>query len=58
MLIQQDGSYDRAAIMAKAHAEYRSARLRGDGRGFGYWLQYSWRVAKSRREALRLPLAA
>ncbi len=58
MLIRQDGSFNRAAIMGKAHREYRAARLRGDGRGFGYWLQYSWRVAMSRREALRLPLAA
>ncbi len=58
MLVRADGTFNRAAIMAKAHSEYRSARMRGDGRSFAYWLSYSWRVAKSRREALRLPLAA
>ncbi len=57
-MLREDGTYDRAAIMAKAHAEYRSARLRGDSKSFGYWLQYSWRVAKDRRAALQLPLAA
>ncbi len=58
MLVRADGTFNRAAIMAKAHSEYRSARMRGDGRGFGYWLRYAWRVAKSRRAALQLPLAA
>ncbi len=58
MLIREDGSFDRAAIMAKAHREYRSARMRGDGRSFAYWLSYSWRVARDRRAALQLPMAA
>ena len=41
--------YDKSEIMRKAHHEYRMARMRGDTRGFGFWLSYSWRVAKSRR---------
>ncbi len=48
--------YDRAEIMRKR--EFRLARMRGDGRPFGYWLSYSWRVAKDRRAAATLPMAA
>ncbi len=50
--------YDRAEIMRKAHREFRLARMRGDGRPFGYWLSYAWRVAKDRRNAVQLPVAA
>ncbi len=58
MLIDDNGRFNRAAIMAKALHEFRLARMRGDTRGFGYWLAYSWRVAKSRRAAMTLPIAA
>ncbi len=34
------------------------ARMRGDMRGFGYWLSYSWRVAKSRWAASPLVSSA
>ncbi len=57
MLIDDNGRFDRAAIMRKAHREFRLARMRGDMRGFGYWLSYSWRVARSRR-AISLSIAA
>lgn len=50
--------YDRAAVMKKAHRDYRAARRRGDGRPFGYWLAYAWRVAKERRELAALMVAA
>ncbi len=40
MLIDEDGRFNRAAIMSKAHHEFRLARMRGDTRGFGYWLAY------------------
>ncbi len=56
MLIDHNGGFDRAAIMAKAHHEFRLARMRGDTRGFGYWLAFIWRVAKSRRAAMTLPI--
>ncbi len=56
MLIDDNDRFDRAAIMS--HHEFRLARIRGDTRGFGYWLAYSWRVAKSRRAAMALPIAA
>ncbi len=58
MLVYDNGAFNRAAIMAKAHHEFRLARMRGDGRGFGHWLSYAWRVAKSRRAAMVLPMAA
>ncbi len=58
MLIDDAGRFNRAAIMAKAHHEFRLARMRGDGRGFGRWLAYSWRVAKSRRAATVMAMAA
>ncbi len=58
MLIDAAGRFNHAAIMAKAHHEFRLARMRGDGRSFGYWLAYAWRVAKSRRAARALPMAA
>ncbi len=58
MLIGNTGHFNRAAIMAKAHHEFRLARMRGDMRGFGYWLAYSWLVAKSRRATMALPMAA
>ncbi len=57
-LIDETGAFDRRAIMCKAHHEYRLARMRGDGRPFGYWLAYAWRVAKSRRAMLLAPAAA
>ncbi len=34
MLIDDTGAFNRAAIMAKAHREFRFARMRGDTRGF------------------------
>ncbi len=58
MLIDAAGRFNRAAIMAKAHHEFRLARMRDDGREFGHWLSYAWRVAKSRRAAMVLPMAA
>ncbi len=58
MLMDHAGRFNRAEIMAKAHHEFRLARMRGDMRGFGYWLAYSWRVAKSRRATMALPMAA
>ncbi len=57
-LLRPDGSFNKSAIMAKAHNEFRLARMRGDKRGFGYWLAYSWRVAKSRRAVMALPMVA
>ncbi len=38
MLIDDNDRFDRAAIMS--HHEFRLARIRGDTRGFGYWLAY------------------
>ncbi len=58
MLIDNKGAFNRRAIMAKAHHDFRMARMRGDGRGIGHWLSYAWRVAKSRRAAMVLPMAA
>ncbi len=57
MLIDGAGRFNRAAIMAKAHHEFRLARMRGM-RGLEYWLSYSWRVAKSRWAASPLVSSA
>lgn len=46
----QTYTYDRRAIMRKAHREYADSCRRGDGLTFGYWLAYSWRVARDRRQ--------
>ena len=48
--VMSAGRLDRSAIMVKAHREFQAARRRGDRRPFGYWLAYSWRVAKARRQ--------
>lgn len=57
-LIRPDGGFDRAAIMRKAHKEYRSSMRRGDGLTFGYWLKYSWRVARDQKAIAGLRHAA
>ena len=46
----QTHTYDRRAIMRKAHREYAASQRRGDGLTFGYWLAYAWRVARDRRQ--------
>ncbi len=51
-MLLPSGRFDRAAVMSRAHGLYRAARSRGDNRGFGYWLSYSWRVARGQREAV------
>lgn len=55
-LVRDDLAFDRSAIMALAHLEYRAARAGGlvHPRGFGHYVAYAWRIAK----ALRARLAA
>ena len=57
-LLKSDGGFDRAAVMRKAHREYSASRRRGDGLSFGYWLAYSWRVARDQRAMAFARLAA
>lgn len=48
-LVRSDISYDRAAIMALAHLEYRAA---GGGKAFAACLSYAWAQAKRERAAI------
>jgi len=47
-LLREDGAFDRAAVMRRAHDLYGANRRKS----FGHWLSYSWKVARGQRESL------
>ncbi len=50
VLIRLDGGYDRRAIMAEAHHQFRLTR--GFGWSFGRCLSFAWSKAKGQRGRL------
>ncbi len=46
-LLRPDGSFDRRAIMADAHRQFRLTR--GFGWSWSRCLSFSWAIAKARR---------
>lgn len=49
-LIRPDGGYDRRAIMAEAHHQFRLTR--GFGWSFGRCLSFAWKKAQAQRGRL------
>ncbi|HEY8163865.1 MAG TPA: hypothetical protein VIF34_16600 [Methylocystis sp.] len=50
-LLKQDGSYDRAAIVARANVQLRDARRLGLDWDRAHCLAYVWRQARAQRAA-------
>jgi hypothetical protein len=57
-LLTPAGAYDRGAIMSKAHAEFRSAKRRGQPWSFARCLGFAWAIAREQRLRQLMPVAA